>query len=106
MIHGETNRRIIILVRGLLILTNRIGIIQRRRTGTLRFHISPAHEFHAGDIISRHGVIVDTTQIRHPVMTIHLQGGEYDRTFLVELTHRLIGKRIDGILETIILRIH
>lgn len=39
-------------------------------------------------------------------MTIHLQGSEYDRTFLVELTHRLIGKRIDGILETIILGVH
>ena len=50
MIHCEADSLVEVLVRCLLILTDRIGISQSSCPGTLGFHIGATYEFHTGNI--------------------------------------------------------
>lgn len=50
MIHCEADSLVKVLVRCLLILTDRIGISQSSSPGTLSFHISATYEFHTSNI--------------------------------------------------------
>ena len=106
MIHCEADSFVVIIVSGLFILADRIGITQSRSTRTLCFHISTTHKLHTGDISLFFGIIQDATQIRHTVVAIHLQSCKYDRTFFIVFTHRLVCQFVQSILKTVIFGIH
>ena len=106
VIHNKLNTGIVVLVGCLFVFADRIGIAHGSRTCTFLFHVGSSYELDTWNVTFLQRIIINVLQIGHTVVTIHLQGGKDNGTFLVEFVHGLFCQCIDGILETVVLCIH
>ena len=105
VLNGVLHRRIVIGIGRCLVGADRVGVAVLRSPFALSLHICAADEFDTGDITLFGGILMYPLQVRHTVVAVHLKGGKNNCPLLIIYTHGLVGKIVDGILETVVLGI-